>query len=123
MTIIRYLTILGSHNAHLWQQRWQTFEEEIFDSSGDSIDSNVQTVNVEAGVFIKLGEQQVYMSSVARDSVQSLCCHSLTLNILNTATQEHWDRIFITGPGKDRKVEDHERETVSKLYLKSSMQG
>ena len=41
-------------------------EEEVFDGSGDSIDSDVEAVKVNVCVFVELLEKQVHMCPITR---------------------------------------------------------
>ena len=46
---------------------WSPYlEEEVFYGCGDGVDSDVKTIKVDVGVFVKLLEEQVHVCAIAR---------------------------------------------------------
>ena len=92
----------------LWKQWRKSLKEEVFDSSGDRIDCNIQAVDVNILILIKFLEKEVDMGPIARHTVQSLSDKTFHINELNTAWEEDWDGVVITGPAIRR---------INKLFI------
>ena len=50
--------------SHLGEKGRQSLEEEILDGGGHSIDCYVQSVDTEAGILVKVLEDEIHVSSV-----------------------------------------------------------
>ena len=51
---------MSAHTCHLlfWKDRWEAFEEEIFDGGGNGVYGNVQTSNINVVVLAKKIEKK-----------------------------------------------------------------
>ena len=59
----------SEHTCHLlfWKDRWEAFEEEIFDSGGNGVDGNVQTSNINVVVLAKKQNKKIFVNQIIQN--------------------------------------------------------
>ena len=100
---------VSAHTCHLlfWKDRWEAFEEEIFDGGGNGVYGNVQTSNINVVVLAKKTEKKIFVNRINQNNLYWKHDVCLYFKILSTLMCLKKNPVLSFGTSRNSLIPSH----------------